>query len=175
VGRLGAVSDDRNLSWWERVMEDFAQTRFGGWFAVTIANPIDRRLLKLTRGKVALFVGQPVGLLETTGAKSRQQRETPLLYLDDGPRVILVASNAGSHRHPSWYHNIRANPGVSFLRRGGHTGDYIARIAAGREREELWARVNHLYDGYDAYQGRTDGREIPVVVLDPVETATDVA
>ncbi len=135
---------------------------------MTIANPIDRRLLKATRGRLGLFVGQPVGLLETTGAKSGQARETPLLYVDDGPRVILVASNAGNTRHPAWFHNLRANPKVSFLRRGGHTGDYTARVAAGPERDELWARVNDLYAGYETYQGRTAGREIPVVVLDPL-------
>ncbi len=157
----------RELTWWERRSEAFAQTRFGGWFAVTIANPVDRRLLKLTRGRLGMFVGQPVGLLGTTGARSGQHREAPLLYVDDGERVILVASNAGSTRHPAWYHNLRANPEVTFLRRGGHAGTYAARVAAEPERGELWDRVNDLYAGYETYQGRTDGREIPVVVLDP--------
>ena len=83
--------------------------------------------------------------------------------------MILVASNAGSTRHPSWYHNVRANPAVTFLRRGGHSASYVAREAAGPERAELWDRVNDLYGGYDTYQGRTGGREIPVVVLDPAE------
>jgi deazaflavin-dependent oxidoreductase (nitroreductase family) len=157
----------RQLSWWDRRAEAFAQTSFGGWFAVTIANPIDRRLLKLSRGRVGIFLGQPVGLLETTGARSGQVRETPLLYVDDGPRVILVASNAGSTRHPAWFHNLRANPRVGFLRRGGHAGTYTARVAANAERDQLWARVNDLYTGYETYQGRTAGRQIPVVVLDP--------
>ncbi|MDX6637449.1 MAG: hypothetical protein QOJ01_960 [Solirubrobacterales bacterium] len=161
----------RQLSWWDRRAEAFAQTRFGGWFAVTIANPIDRRLLKATRGRFGMFVGQPVGLLGTTGARSGQHRETPLLYVDDGARVILVASNAGNVRHPAWFHNLKAHPDVSFLRRGGHTGDYTARVAAGEERDQLWERVNDLYAGYETYQGRTDGREIPVVVLDPVGAA----
>ena len=157
----------RELSWWDRRAEAFAQTPFGGWFAVTIANPVDRRLLKLTRGRLGMFVGQPVGLLGTTGAKSGLRRETPLLYVDDGERVILVASNAGNTRHPSWFHNLRANPGVTFLRRGGHSAEYTARVAAGAERDELWEEVNDLYAGYETYQGRTAGREIPVVVLDP--------
>jgi len=158
------------MSRWERLTESVVQTRAGGWFAVNIANPVDRRLLKLTKGRVGMFVGQPVGLLGTTGARSGQPRETPLLYVDDGERVILVASNAGSARHPSWYHNLRANPGVTFLRRGGHSASYVAREAAGPERAELWGRVNDLYGGYETYQGRTDGREIPVVVLDSADS-----
>jgi deazaflavin-dependent oxidoreductase (nitroreductase family) len=164
---LQAVSGRRELKWWERAEERFAKTRAGGWFAVNIANPIDRRLLKIGNGRLGLVVGQPGGLLGTTGARSGKLRETPLLYVEDGPRVIVVASNVGSANHPAWYHNLRAHPEVTFLRRGGHRGSYVARIAAGPEREELWERVNDLYAGYDTYQNRTGGREIPVVVLDP--------
>lgn len=155
------------MSWVERQMEAFVKTRVGGWLAVNVANPIDARLLPLTNGRVGLFFGQPVGLLTTKGAKSGLERRTPLLYLDDGDQVVLVASKAGAARHPAWFHNLRANPGVSFLRRGGHTGDYLAREAEGAEREELWERVNDLYAGYDTYQGRAGSRRIPVVVLDP--------
>src|SRR4051794_39291601 len=164
------MAERRELKWWEQLEERFAQTRFGGWVAVNIANPIDRRLLKMSGGRLGMFIGQPVGLLGTTGARSGQPRETPLLYVDDGSRVILVASNAGNAKHPSWYHNLRAHPDVTFLRRGGHRGDYTARIAEGPERDELWVRVNDLYSGYETYQHRTDGRRIPVVVLDPRST-----
>jgi deazaflavin-dependent oxidoreductase (nitroreductase family) len=158
----------RKLSWWERQAEAFAQTRFGGWFAVTIANPVDRHLLRWTRGRLGMFIGQPVGLLGTTGAKSGRHRETPLLYVDDDERVILVASNAGNTRHPAWFHNLTAHPEVTFLRRGGHAATYTARVAEGAERAELWEQVNDLYAGYETYQGRTAGRKIPVVVLDPI-------
>jgi F420H(2)-dependent quinone reductase len=154
-------------------MEAFVKTPAGGWLAVNVANPIDRRLLRLTNGRVGTFFGQPVGLLGTVGAKSGQPRETPLLYLDDGERVILVASKAGAARHPAWLHNLRANPEVSFLRRGGHKGAYVAREAEGAERDELWARVNDLYAGYDTYQERAKSRTIPVVVLDPASEAGD--
>ena len=116
---------------------------------------------------MGLFVGQPVGLLETVGARSGRRRQTPLLYLDDGGRVVLVASKGGNTRHPAWYHNVKAHPRVGFLRRGSHSGTYIAREATGEERENLRARVNELYRGYQTYQGRTQGRRIPVVVLDP--------
>jgi hypothetical protein len=41
-----------------------------------------------------------------------------------------------------------------------------ARVAAGEERERLWEVVCDHYSGYAAYQARTHGRVIPVVVLD---------
>ena len=156
-------------SWFERLMEGFVSTRLGAWLAINVANPIDRRLLKLTRGRVGTYLGQPVGLLGTVGARSGEPRETPLLYLDDGERVVLVASSGGAKRHPAWFHNLKANPRCTFLRRGGHTGRYVAREAEGPERDELWARVNDVYRGYDTYQERTAGRRIPVMVLDPTD------
>jgi F420H(2)-dependent quinone reductase len=155
------------MSWWERTMEGFATTRLGGWLAVHVANPIDRRLLPLTGGRVGIYLGAPVGVLETVGSKSGQPRRTPLLYLDEGSRVVLVASKAGSPRNPSWYHNLKANPRVRFLRRGGQRTEYVAREATGPERERLWADVNDLYAGYETYQERAGGRRIPVIVLEP--------
>jgi F420H(2)-dependent quinone reductase len=158
----------RPISRWERAMEGFVKTRVGGWLAVHVANPIDRRLIPLTRGRIGLYLGAPVGVLETVGAKSGRRRRTPLLYLDEGERVVLVASKAGSPRHPAWYHNLRANARVRFLRRGGGEAEYVAREATGPERERLWTKVNVLYAGYETYQRRTGGRRIPVIVLEPV-------
>jgi deazaflavin-dependent oxidoreductase (nitroreductase family) len=156
----------RDLKWWEKLQEGFARSRPGGWFAVNVANPIDRRLLRWTGARVGLFLGQPVGLLETVGARSGQARTTPLLYMEDGDRVILVASKSGSVRHPAWYHNLRAHPEVGFAARGGGYGRYRAREAEGDERAALWAKANDLYAGYDDYQGRAGGRRIPVIVLE---------
>lgn len=157
----------RQLAWWERILENAAKSRPGGWLAVNVANPIDRRLLRWTNGRVGVFVGQTVGLLFARGAKSGVVRETPLLYCRDGERILLVASNAGSPRHPAWYHNVRAHPDVEFLPRGGPRRAYRARQLEGAEREDAWAKVNDHYSGYETYQGRTGGRRIPVIALEP--------
>jgi F420H(2)-dependent quinone reductase len=111
--------------------------------------------------------GQQVGLLETIGAKSGKRRRCPLLYLRDGDHVILIASKGGNPRHPAWYWNLKRNPRVRFIGPGGLTGSYMAREAEGDERERLWAEAVDYYAGYATYAGRTDGRVIPVVVLEP--------
>jgi F420H(2)-dependent quinone reductase len=151
------------------MLEPLAKSRAGGWFFINVANPIDKRLLPLTRGRFSVAaIGSrvPVGMLTTTGAKSGQERRTPLTYLPDGDNVVLIASKGGSPKHPAWYHNLSANPEVRFLgKKGEHT--YRAHDAKGRERDRLWAEVNDLYAGYETYQGRTGGREIPIVVLEP--------
>jgi deazaflavin-dependent oxidoreductase (nitroreductase family) len=157
----------RQLSTFQRQGENFARSRAGAWYFINVAMRIDRVLLPLSRGRVSSAVGEQVGLLETTGAKSGERRRIPLLYLRDGNHVVLIASKGGNVKHPAWYWNLKANPGVRFLGPGGLTGDYVAREAEGDERARLWTAAVDYYDGFATYQGRTDGRRIPVVVLEP--------
>ena len=44
----------------------------------------------------------------------------------------------------------------------------MAHEAEGAERDRLWDEAVDYYAGYDTYQGRAGGREIPVVVLERV-------
>ena len=83
-----------------------------------------------------------------------------------GENVVFVASNAGNLKHPSWYHNVRANPQVR-IDRAGTRRSYVAHVAEGAERERLWELANDLYAGYDTYQGRAGERRIPIVVCTP--------
>ena len=156
----------RRLSWLERQLEGFARSRLGGWYFVNVAMRLDRHLLPLTGGRVSSAIGQPILLLETIGAKSGEVRQTPLLYLTDGERIVLIGSKAGAARHPAWVHNLRANPRVKVLA-PGRSGEYVAREAAGEERERLWDEAVDYYAGYATYQDRAAGRRIPVIVLEP--------
>jgi deazaflavin-dependent oxidoreductase (nitroreductase family) len=156
----------RKLSGIERLGERFAQSKPGSWFYINVAMRVDRVLLPLSRGRVSISVGQQVGMLETVGAKSGELRKTPLLFIRDGDHVVLIASMGGAPRHPSWLHNIRANPRVKFLGPGGATGDYIAREAQGDERGRLWDEAVDYYAGYATYKIRAGEREIPIVVLE---------
>ena len=128
-------------------------------------------LFRATGGRLgAKFPGgAPVGLLTTTGRKSGQRRTTPLIYLEDGERVVLVASQGGLPRHPLWYENLAANPDVAF-RTPRAERRYLARTASAAEKAALWPRLVAIYRPYADYQKRTD-REIPVVVLEPASAA----
>jgi deazaflavin-dependent oxidoreductase (nitroreductase family) len=157
----------RKVNALHRQAERFVASRAGSWWYIHGATRIDRVLLPLTRGRLSVSLGQQVGILETTGAKSGLRRRIPLLYVVDGNHVVLVASRGGSAKHPAWYWNVKANPRVRFLGPRGLTGAYVAREAEGDERSRLWAEAVDYYDGYATYQGRTDGRRIPVIVLEP--------
>jgi len=123
-------------------------------------------IFRLTRGRIGGRVaGGPVLLLHHTGAKSGKRRISPLLYLSDGQRMMIVASKGGYTKHPGWFHNLKAKPDTYVeLPREGKVA-VRARQASPDEREELWPRVVDLYKGYAAYQ-RSTSREIPVVILD---------
>jgi deazaflavin-dependent oxidoreductase (nitroreductase family) len=154
------------LSRYQRILSAFAASRPGSWFYLNVANPIDRRLLPLTGGRISVSLGQPVLCLEVVGAKSGQVRRTPLLFREVDGQLAMVASATGRPKHPAWYHNVRANPRVTVYAPGGRSGEYVAHVASPEERERLWPRMVDLYPGFTVYEGRTEGiREIPIVVL----------
>jgi deazaflavin-dependent oxidoreductase (nitroreductase family) len=107
----------------------------------------------------------PMLLLHHKGAKSGQDRVSPLLYVEDGDDVVIVASKGGNPKHPAWFHNLKANPETR-VQIGREQRDVRARVATGEERPRLWRKAVKTYGGYRGYQQRTD-REIPLVVLEP--------
>jgi deazaflavin-dependent oxidoreductase (nitroreductase family) len=109
-------------------------------------------------------VGAPMLLLDHVGAKSGIKRTSPLLYVDAGDDVAIIASKGGYPKHPAWFHNLKANPDTT-IQIGTETRPIRARVATGEERDRLWDKAANAYGGYEGYQERTD-RKIPVVVLE---------
>ena len=112
----------------------------------------------------------PAGFLKltTTGRKSGQARTVELLYLRDGPRYVVTASNAGKQRNPGWYFNAQSNPQVT-VRVHGRDVPTIAEVATPEQRSILWARLIEIAPFYAGYERRIT-REIPMVLLTPLDT-----
>ncbi len=136
--------------------------------------PVLRRVMGLhavvyraTHGLVGHRIpgGPSMLLLEHVGAKSGVKRTSPLVYFEDGPNLIIVASKGGHPRHPGWFHNLRANPETT-VQVGSERRPVRARVATPEERQRLWPRAVKTYGGYADYQRRTD-RQIPLVILEP--------
>lgn len=111
------------------------------------------------------FVGRQLLLLTTTGARTGEQRTSPLVYSSDGDRYVVAASKGGAPTNPAWYANLVANPDVT-VEVGGET--FKARATAltvGAERDRLYAQHALGYPAFLDYQQRTS-RVIPVVVLE---------
>lgn len=109
--------------------------------------------------------GAPVCLVTVTGRRSGQPRTLPLLYLEDGERLILVASQGGMPTHPLWYRNLQAHPDCE-VQIGREQRKMRARTASPEEKRAYWPRLTAMYRDYDDYQARTE-RDIPVVILEP--------
>ncbi|UYP20904.1 nitroreductase family deazaflavin-dependent oxidoreductase [Rhodococcus sp. Z13] len=108
--------------------------------------------------------GIPVCLLTTTGRKTGRPRTAPLLFLEDGDKVVLVASQGGLPKHPLWFRNLQANPEVTVQIRS-RVRTMRARVATDEERAVYWPRLTAMYPDFDNYQSWTD-RVIPVVVCE---------
>ncbi|WP_090421324.1 nitroreductase family deazaflavin-dependent oxidoreductase [Mycobacterium europaeum] len=123
-------------------------------------------MYRLSKGKWGgTFQKNPVALLTTTGRKTGQPRVSPLLYLREGDRVILVASQGGRDNHPLWYLNLKADPKVS-VQIKDEVLQLQARDATAEERAEYWPKLVAMYPNFDDYQSWTD-RVIPIVICDP--------
>jgi deazaflavin-dependent oxidoreductase (nitroreductase family) len=107
----------------------------------------------------------PMLLLDHKGAKSGTVRTSPLVYVEDGDDVVIVASKGGNPKNPAWFYNLKANPDTK-VQIGREHRDVHARVATADERPRLWRKAVKTYGGYRGYQERTD-RQIPLVVLEP--------
>ncbi len=109
------------------------------------------------------FKGRSLLLLTTTGARSGQSRTIPMMYIPDGDRLLVIASNAGASKHPDWYHNLVAHPEVT-VEVGSETYDAIAIVTEGEERQRLWNRIVESYPFFTDHQAKVT-RQIPVIAL----------
>ena len=135
------------------------------------------RVFKLTNGRIGSKwrIGAgfrkpvPTLLLDHVGRKSGTTFTTPLLYLEDGRDLVVVASQGGLPKNPQWYPNLVAQPDVTVRIRREGVRRVRARTADPAERAELWPRLVELYADFEKYAKWTD-REIPVVILEPALT-----
>lgn len=122
---------------------------------------------RANEGKVGgNFEGAPLLLLHTKGAKTRQERVNPMMYLQDGDRLLVFASKAGAPTNPDWYHNLKANPRAR-VEVGADDYEVEATELTGEERDRLYDKQATLYPGFREYQEKTT-RRIPVMALERV-------
>ena len=111
--------------------------------------------------------GVPIIVLTSVGATSGMLRKTPLMRVEHEGQYAVVASKGGHPSHPTWFHNLVAQPHVE-LQDGAVRRDYLARELEGAARELWWARAVAVWPDYAQYALRTD-RLIPVFLLTPIE------
>jgi deazaflavin-dependent oxidoreductase (nitroreductase family) len=111
--------------------------------------------------------GKPVVILTSTGAKSGKIRKTPVMRIERDGTYVVVASAGGATKHPQWYHNLVAQPLVR-LQDHADVHTLRAREVTGEEKVRWWKVAESEWPHFPAYRASA-GREIPVLVLEPVD------
>jgi deazaflavin-dependent oxidoreductase (nitroreductase family) len=150
-----------------RLARRTAATRLMAKIYGVLQQPLDRLVYRLTRGRTTAsswLGGVKITMLTATGARSGQVRTLPVLALPEGDNMILIASNFGRPRNPSWYYNLRANPRATIVY-DGVTREVEAHELSGAERERCYQRGEDMYPGFIYYRRWAANREIPVLRL----------
>ena len=115
--------------------------------------------------------GDRLVLLTTTGARSNEERTTPVMYHRDGDRYVVVASKSGAPDNPAWYHNLKAHPEAR-VEVASDSGTELVKVRAyeaeGEERRRIWAERVAIAPGFGDYQEKTP-RQIPVMILERID------
>lgn len=135
--------------------------------AARVQTPIDRVLMGRSRGRFHTMPAEfPTLLLTTTGRRTGRERTVPLLYVEVGSGVVVTDTGYGREPTPGWSANLHADPSAAATI-GPTTRAVRARLAAGEERDRLWAALVALWPNFDRYSARL--RRTPRVwVLEPV-------
>ncbi|MCU1589725.1 MAG: hypothetical protein JWP11_981 [Frankiales bacterium] len=140
-----------------RLVQKAAQTSKFQPVALKLAPRMDTIVSRLSGGRftvTSLIV--PTLLLTTTGAKTGQQRTTPLATMPDGDDVwYVVGSNFGTAKHPAWTANLLETPRASVTYAGRAT-PVDAHLLTDAEKAEVWPRLTKVWPTYDTYVAKTD-------------------
>jgi deazaflavin-dependent oxidoreductase (nitroreductase family) len=160
---LRYVDPNRPRGVFSRAYAAFSGTRLGRLISAKVVWKMDPYLLRATGGRVGMGLMLPTALLETRGAKSGALRRNAAIYFHDGDRVTIVASKAGAAKHPSWFHNLKADPDVTF----GGIPMHATVVDDESERHRLWALADRVFAPYATYrrEAATASRTIPIVQL----------
>ncbi len=165
------VDPHRRRGFLYRAWAHSVATPFGFWLSRHIAWKVDPYLLRLTRGRIGSALIIPTLLLETVGARSGEPRRNGVIYFHDGDKVILVASNAGAPRHPSWFFNLRANPDIKL-----NGQPYHAEVVEDEaERARLWELGDQVFPPFASYRALAaqSNRIIPLLRLLPCRVSCE--
>jgi deazaflavin-dependent oxidoreductase (nitroreductase family) len=139
-----------------------ANARPGGWND----SIIEQFRANAGQMKSGPFAGRSLLLLTTKGAKTGEERTSPLVYSRDRDRYVVIASKGGAPTHPAWYHNLRANPEVA-VELGPEKFRARAHVADDAERRRLYDKHAERMPAFADYEKKTT-RKIPVVVLERI-------
>jgi deazaflavin-dependent oxidoreductase (nitroreductase family) len=144
------------------------RTSFAHKVFTPVIAPAQLWLYRATGGRIQLSaILVPSLVLVTTGAKSGQRRETPLMCWPrpDGT-YFVVGSNWGRPHHPAWTANLLVHPDAEIVISRRHL-NITARLLDGAERDAAWPVLEAQWPNYREYE-RQANRQVRIFSLEPV-------
>ena len=133
-----------------------------------IAEALESLLRFASNGRFGVLdlVGLPNVQVTTSGRKTGLARTATVQYVPDGDGMVLVGSNWGRKRHPSWSANLKATERAIVRRRGQR---FVAkvRLLTGAERDKAWATVLAHWPNYQIAQELAEARQFRLFLLTP--------
>ena len=111
----------------------------------------------------------PTLLLQTRGRKTGKISLAPLLYGCFRGEWVIAGSKGGAPTHPAWYLNLIEQDEVCFQVATQAFRASWREPSAGEEREAFWDYMVGMFRPFKQYQTLTKGRQIPLVLLKPIE------
>jgi len=125
----------------------------------------NRQLIDQFRSDGGASMGDRALLLLTTlGRRSGKKRTSPMMYVREQDRLLVIASNNGATADPAWYHNLIDDPHVT-VEVPGQRFSATAQPLTGDEYDREWAQIKEKYPFFAEHEKRSGDRRIPVVVL----------
>ncbi|MEM7141018.1 MAG: nitroreductase family deazaflavin-dependent oxidoreductase [Actinomycetota bacterium] len=158
----------RSPNLFQRANQKVASTPLGARFFSMTVQRLDEMVARRTDGRTSaseVLAGLPVLRVTTTGRKSGQPREAPLIAVPIGDDLALLGTNFGGATTPAWVYNLEAEPRAVAAYRDREVS-VVARPATDDEVEQVFARGRGIYGGYAKYRERIQGRELRVFVLE---------
>ena len=125
----------------------------------------NRKLIEEFRADGGKSMGnRPLLLLTTVGRRSGEKHTSPMMYVPDRDRLLIIASNNGATSDPLWYLNLVADPSVT-VEVPGQKYQALASPLTGDDYDRQWAAIQAKYPFFTEHQERAGDRRIPVVAL----------
>ena len=133
-----------------------------------IAEGLEALLRFASSGRVGVLdlTGLPNVQVTTSGRKTGLARTATVQYVPAGNGLIVVGSNWGRERPPSWSANLKAPHRVTVRERGRRCTANV-RLLSGEERDEAWATVLAHWPNHQIAQDRAGARQFRLFLLTP--------
>ena len=133
-----------------------------------VAEGLEALLRFASKGRLGVLdlTGLPNVQITAPGRKTGLARTATVQCVPAADGLIVVGSNWGLPRHPSWSSNLTATQRVT-VRRRGHRSTATVRLLTGEERDKAWATVVAHWPNYQIAQDRAGRRQFRLFLLTP--------